>query len=201
MARSRTWNTLMILAAAATIPAWTACPASSTPGSTSNPDVQAVEDAQPGEAAEEPGPAPDFGPLADGAVCAPGATQCVGTNYLQCKSDGSDWTVTICGTGTSCTRTGCSETLCHPNIPECDEGGKVIVCLPDGSGWGTPAACKADQVCKAGQCLPTACSAGSKECTQTALLVCQGDPPAWVEVPCGKDQVCFKGDCVDCFSD
>ena len=31
--------------------------------------------------------------IPDGMVCLPGTTKCMGSNFLQCKDDGSDWTV------------------------------------------------------------------------------------------------------------
>ncbi|MBM4396523.1 MAG: putative Ig domain-containing protein [Deltaproteobacteria bacterium] len=156
---------------------------------------------QVGPERTDPGePRPDL-PIPDGAICAPGATQCVGTNFLKCKADGSDWEVTKCEAGQACTRDGCGTAKCHAGIPECDAQGNVVVCLPDGSGLGAPAPCPKDTICKAGQCIPKACVPGAVQCTTTALLTCAGDPPAWVETPCGEGMVCFKGECIECFAD
>ena len=34
--------------------------------------------------------------IPDGAVCVPGHTQCVGTNFMTCNGEGSDWTSVRC---------------------------------------------------------------------------------------------------------
>ncbi len=137
--------------------------------------------------------------IPDGAVCVPGHTQCVGTNFLTCKSDGSDWLFVKCDTGTVCTATGCAESMCPANEAKCDADGKVVVCLPNGSGYGAPVACDADQVCKGGQCLAKACTEGDTKCTQTSVIACKNG--AWVENACTANQVCFQGECIDCFTD
>lgn len=137
----------------------------------------------------------------EGAECQPGATQCVGTNFLKCRDDGSDWDVTRCEEGQKCTPQGCAKAACLAGIPKCDDNGNVVVCLPDGSGYGPPAPCPQGQECKAGRCLPGICKEGTVECAQNSLLVCKGTPPKWVEIPCAEGQVCFKGECMECFDD
>jgi hypothetical protein len=165
------------------------------------PDVSAdaVEDAadvEPGDAVEEA--RPDVA-IPDGAICAPGHSQCIGSNFMTCNAQGSDWMVVVCEKGTTCTATGCAEKACSPNQAKCDDAGKVVVCKPDGTAWGAPTACADDQVCKGGQCLPKACAEGTTKCTTTAVIACKDG--AWVETPCGTNEVCFQGDCVECFDD
>jgi len=135
----------------------------------------------------------------DGAICSPRATQCVGSHFLTCNPDGKDWTITTCEPGTTCTPDGCVATVCRPNQADCDEQGRVIVCRPDGSGWGVPSPCGASEVCLGGMCIAKTCTDGEQMCAQTSILVCQGG--TWVEVPCQPGQICFKGNCIECFSD
>lgn len=143
----------------------------------------------------------DPGERPDGATCTPGETQCVGTNFLECTEDGSDWIVTICERGTMCTSTGCEEAVCAPNSVACDDDGRMVVCKADGSGFGAPIDCPDGYECIGGQCLTSTCTPGSKECTPTSILSCEGEPPTWVEIPCATNEICFKGECVDCFTD
>jgi hypothetical protein len=137
----------------------------------------------------------------EGATCTPGATQCVGNNFLKCNTHGMDWTVVVCDRGTTCTSSGCLETTCSPNTPACDDEGRMVVCLPDGSAFSAPIECPEGYLCQAGQCLPAICTPGTMECSQTSILICDGDPPTWREQPCSEGEICFKGDCVDCFTD
>jgi len=137
--------------------------------------------------------------VADGLVCAPGSSQCIGSNFLRCNDKGTDWEVTTCGPGTRCTKDGCIQTACMPNNARCNDQGLVEVCLPDGSGYGKPTNCPKGTVCKSGLCVPERCTEGEKTCTQTSILVCKDG--AWVEEPCREGQICFKENCIDCFSD
>ncbi len=144
----------------------------------------------------------DLGPIPDGYVCRPGAGKCLGSNFMLCKNDGSDWTVTACTDGSECTDAGCKTTGgCTANQASCDGLGRVIICLPDGTGYGSPTACLEGYTCHAGKCVASICTPGQTDCTQTDLLTCQGDPPAWVETPCSDNRICFKGACVECFTD
>lgn len=156
------------------------------PGDVSRPDVPVEPDV----------------PLPDGALCRPGQTQCLGSNFMRCKADGSDFEVTPCTGGKACTLEGCqAPTTCSPNVARCNDQGAVEVCLPDGSGYGPATACEDGYTCQGGRCVATICTPGQTECTQTSLLTCQGNPPAWKEEPCGEQQICFRGRCIDCFSD
>ncbi len=170
-----------------------ACGGSSTAPGLNPSDVVADGEVSGGDAAQEVAPAPD------GAVCTPGATQCVGSHFLRCNEDGSDWDIETCPPGTACTLQGCAATVCRPNQAECDDDGLVIVCLPDGSGWGTPTPCKTGEVCLAGMCIAKTCAEGEQMCSQTSILACQNG--SWVEIPCEEGQICFKGGCIECFSD
>jgi len=139
------------------------------------------------------------GGLPDGLLCRPGSTQCIGSNFLRCNEKGTDWEVTTCGPGTRCTKEGCVQTACVPNNARCNEQGLVEVCLPDGSGYGNPTPCAPGTVCKSGLCMPEDCQEGEKTCTQTSILVCKNG--VWIEEPCREGQICFKENCIDCFSD
>jgi len=55
-------------------------------------------------------------------------------------------------------------------------------------------------ICRAGQCIREGCKDNETLCVQNVLLVCEGSPTAWVEYPCDASQLCFQGECVDCFS-
>lgn len=144
----------------------------------------------------------DLAPIPDGAVCRPGSTKCMGSNFTKCKPDGSDWVLTACKDAKSCTIDGCqNDAACTPYEASCDAQGRVVVCLADGSALGQPIACADGYACRAGKCVAQICTPGQTDCTQTALLVCQGEPPAWTETACGEGKVCFKGACVECFTD
>ncbi|MBL6975488.1 MAG: hypothetical protein ISR64_07145 [Deltaproteobacteria bacterium] len=43
----------------------------------------------------------------DGMLCLPGSTKCMGSVFLVCKADGSDWISIACEAGTTCTTDGC----------------------------------------------------------------------------------------------
>lgn len=137
--------------------------------------------------------------LADGMICAPGDTQCFGSNFLECSTDGMDWISTPCEAGASCTPEGCMETECVPNERACDENGKAVICLPDGSGWGAPTECEEGWFCAGGQCVEEACLDGEKKCAGSILLLCTDG--SWTENPCGEGWICFKEQCVECFAD
>ncbi len=146
----------------------------------------------------------DQGPLPDGAICRPNAGKCEGSIFLQCNADGSDWIATPCTEGQTCTETGCEGAgTCTPNAVDCDAQGRVIVCLADGSKFGAPIACEDGYTCKAGKCVAMICTPGQTDCTSTHLLTCEGTPPDthWVETECSGDEICFKGACVECFTD
>lgn len=177
-----------------------ACPGGSTP--LPNPsDLSATETTETTGDDDVPADSttPDSAPPPDGTLCTPGTTQCIGSHFLTCKADGSDWEIETCLPGTACTPQGCTATVCRPNQAECTEDGLVIVCRPDGSGYGDPSPCKASEVCLAGMCIAKTCSEGEQTCSQTSLLVCQNG--TWVEFPCQEGQICFKGNCIECFSD
>lgn len=138
--------------------------------------------------------------LPAGTICVPAATQCVGSNFLVCDADGEDWSVTVCPTGEFCTSTGCGVTACPPNEAACDGEIAVKVCRPDGSGYGASTPCSGIQTCRAGQCIRKECKEGENLCVKNVLLVCEGEPVQWTEYPCGPKELCFQGDCVECFS-
>ncbi|NOZ00790.1 MAG: hypothetical protein GXP54_02745 [Deltaproteobacteria bacterium] len=70
------------------------------------PDV--TQDVEPPDlSVPDTTPAPKDTSLQDGMVCRPGDTQCVGSVFLACLDDGSDWDSTNCPTGTTCTLNGC----------------------------------------------------------------------------------------------
>lgn len=137
--------------------------------------------------------------LPEGMICVPGHSQCIGSNFMTCNSSGTDWTVITCAKGTTCTPSGCRETTCSPNTSKCDENGMVVTCKPDGTSWSAPVPCGQDQVCKGGKCLNKACPDGEVSCTQNSILTCKDG--AWVETPCKENEVCFKGECIECFVD
>lgn len=139
------------------------------------------------------------GAIPDGAICVPETTQCIGSHFLKCNEKGTDWSVTTCEAGTYCTPDGCKATKCQPNQAECDKDGNVVVCLPDGSGFGEPTPCKEDEVCAGGMCLKAQCIEGEKQCAQTSILECKGGK--WTETPCQEGQICFKASCIECFTD
>lgn len=175
---------------------WLACPGGATTG---QPNVQDVtlDNTQP--PSDSNPPTPDLGPLPDGATCFPGQTQCVGSHFLTCNETGTDWTIETCLPGTTCTPQGCVATLCQPNQATCDEQGFVVLCLPDGSGYGEPTPCNENHVCVAGLCVPKACKEGDVTCAQKSVLICESG--RWREEPCQEGQICFKGGCIECFSD
>lgn len=150
------------------------------------------------EAAMEDNPVGDF-VLVDGAICLPGTTQCFGSNFLECSEDGTDWISTPCEEGASCTPEGCQETECPPNEPACDEDGNAVVCLPDGSGWGPPKECEEGSFCTDGLCIKEACNSGDRQCAGSTLLDCVDGE--WIGTPCDEGWICFKEQCVECFSD
>jgi len=139
--------------------------------------------------------------IQDGMTCVPGKTQCIGSNFLTCKSDGSDWDSETCQDGTHCTLKGCVATECRPGQSQCDKDGNVQVCKPDGSGWGDAAACKNGETCVAGQCVSKDCKAGDKKCIGNELATCNQAGDGWDTEDCGKDKVCFQDRCVECFED
>lgn len=143
----------------------------------------------------------DVTTMQDGMICAPGTTQCVGSNFLTCKSDGSDWTSKTCEDGMHCTVKGCVATECRPGQSRCDKDGKVQVCKPDGSGWGDAAACESGKACVGGQCISKECKAGSKKCVGNTLVTCNDKGDGWKSEDCGKTKVCFQANCVECFED
>ncbi len=139
--------------------------------------------------------------LKDGMICIPGTTQCVGSNFLTCNDEGSDWNVETCKDGTNCTTNGCVATECNPGQSRCDSDGKVQVCKPDGSGWGAAAACEKGKVCVGGQCLAKSCTPGDKKCIGNNLVQCNKQGDGWDSENCGKNKVCFQAKCVECFTD
>lgn len=193
--RSRKGVRKQVLLVVTTAGLW-ACPGGSTAPNV-NPADATLDVSGEDATTLDPGLADLMPP--DGAVCVPGTTQCVGSHLLTCKDDGSDWEIETCLPGTACTPQGCIATVCRPNQAECNDDGLVIVCLPDGSGYGPPTPCKADEVCLAGMCIAKACQEGEQTCAQTSLLVCQNG--SWVEFPCQEGQICFKGGCIECFAD
>jgi hypothetical protein len=140
--------------------------------------------------------------LPDGSVCSPGTVQCLGAMLETCAADGSSWGSVTCGAGTTCTTKGCqANPACKPGTVTCDAQGRLQTCLDDGSGNGPGVDCPGGGTCAGGTCVTPTCTAGDTQCTTTALLVCAGTPPAWTTHACGAKQVCFQGDCVDCFND
>ncbi len=167
------------------------CPGASSPGL--GPMDLPQDGLSAGEVATEATPIPD------GGICAPASTQCVGSHFLRCNSEGSDWEIETCLPGTSCTPNGCVATVCRPNQAECNDDGLVVVCRPDGSGYGPPTPCESTEVCLAGMCIARTCVEGEQTCAQTSILACQNG--GWVEYPCQPGQICFKNACIECFSD
>jgi hypothetical protein len=170
--------------------------------STDTLPADAQLDVNTGDVAADTAVDPDLGPIPDGYLCRPGVGKCLGSNFMLCKNDGSDWTVTACTDGAECTVEGCKTTgNCTANAASCDDLGRLIVCIADGTGYGSPTECLEGYTCHAGKCVAAICSPGQTDCTQTHLLTCEGNPPAWSETPCSDNRICFKGACVECFTD
>ena len=130
-------RTRVLLAASAMV-AMAGCPGSSSP----RMDVTGAEevDAAAGE----------LPPMQDGWNCRPGDTKCMGSNFLVCNQDGSDWDSTACGAGATCTTSGCSGWTCRPGDAKC-MGSNFLVCKQDGSDW-VSSNCGAGTTCTASGC-------------------------------------------------
>ena len=139
--------------------------------------------------------------ISEGMVCAPGATKCMGSIFLTCKSDGSDWDGKPCADGTKCTAKGCVATECQVGQSRCDADGNIQVCKSDGSGWDDPVACPTGKECIGGQCIAQSCTAGDHKCIGNFLATCNADGNGWKSEDCGENKVCFQGNCIECFND
>lgn len=77
-------------------------------GSDGSPGLEGDAQVEPGvdvPMVDNPG-AVDL-PVPEGMLCVPGSTKCLGSNFIVCKVDGSDWISISCEAGTQCTADGC----------------------------------------------------------------------------------------------
>ncbi|HAN30986.1 MAG TPA: hypothetical protein DCQ06_05260 [Myxococcales bacterium] len=141
----------------------------------------------------------DTGPVK--SLCSDDEQRCYDNALLTCGPEGKSWTVGWCGQSKTCTTdngsAGCKAVKCERNARICD-GKKVLQCPADGLDEpSTVESCKSGQHCMFGQCVTTACEAGTKLCGWRAVLSCNGG--SWESVKCKADQRCDPDSvtCVD----
>ncbi|MCO4762742.1 MAG: hypothetical protein KC502_14610, partial [Myxococcales bacterium] len=128
--------------------------------------------------------------------CEPGALTCLGwTTIGKCKSDGSGYTSTDCGSKSVCEGSQCKTKICAPNEKFCD-GTTAKLCDTVGVNESVIADCKSTGTqCVKGACVKAVCTDGQKNCSAdfTAIELCVKG--AWVPTPCAKGQACTASAC------
>lgn len=139
--------------------------------------------------------------LPDGAICEVGAKRCVNDKLLTCTEGGFAWYVEDCAEDEACIKDACVKQACKPYITKCADEKGIVMCLPDGLGYGEPVPCKEDESCIGGICVAKTCLKGDKECTTNSILTCKDDGNGWLEEPCGNGKICYKNQCIECIDD
>ena len=141
-------------------------------------------------------------PSAVDTFCVVGDKACAGNYLAECADEGKAWKLTFCGESKSCI--GGANPACKPVICVGGKGArtcssnKVMQCEPDGVEEAYAAkTCASDETCKAGSCVPAACSSGVEQCGWGALLTCESG--AWQASKCASQQFCdtTKLACID----
>ena len=95
-----------------------------------------------------------------------------------------------------CRNRDCVLDVCVPGKGSCD-GSVAVVCLDDGSGYGNPVTCGAEQYCDDGVCSDWLCSPDSVYCEGNIVKTCDAKGSSFVsEVDCSEAAVCVDDVCV-----
>ncbi len=88
----------------------------------------------------------------------------------------------------------CRLDACAPGAAVC-VGNFVLVCVANGSGWGTPTDCPEASTCKDGACIPDGgCEPGLSYCANdNTRRVCAESGLAWNDIPCPDGEHCEAG--------
>ncbi|MCO4760394.1 MAG: hypothetical protein KC502_02745 [Myxococcales bacterium] len=126
------------------------------------------------------------------SLCTGTEQKCDGNALLTCADEGKAWTVGWCGESKTCTSSagnpGCAGVKCERASRSCS-GQKVVQCPDDGLEEAAPVeTCTSKQHCMAGQCVTTACTAGTKLCGWKTVLSCDGG--SWNSVKCKSSERC-----------
>lgn len=118
----------------------------------------------------------------------PGST-CLGRIVRTCSDDGTKYNYELCFNGL-CRDGLCQSAPCtEPEAASCVGPTTKRMCLPTMAAE-TEIECEAGNVCVAGACVSSTCSANAKACGWKAALVCAADGSGWQNTACGENQYC-----------
>ena len=139
-------------------------------------------------------------------TCAAGKAECVDASKQRvCKSNGSGWTETVCGSGQTCEGNLCGGAICLAGDAKCEDG-KAMTCKADGLAW-AEVPCAEEDVCVVSggksACKPVVCVPKDMSCDGQLAMVCGGKgTEITVQDDCskaggdGKPRICVGGQCV-----
>jgi len=119
-------------------------------------------------------------------VCEPGTARCDDkTNILySCSANGTSESLTACSFGQFCDADAksCKLQVCVPKAPACVDN-VPSVCNDLGSGYDPGKACKANEVCDSGGCLPLVCDPSDQYCGDDGnAYYCNGNGTATTRI-------------------
>lgn len=110
-------------------------------------------------------------------VCTPGVRRCEESALFECSGDGTRWIwLQTCLSGCDASTTQCKSPVCTPFEAKCGGGDEAVVetCDPRGAGW-VSTACRPEEVCSQGRCLPTVCTTIGEGDSAVRQRRCKGD--------------------------
>ncbi len=116
-------------------------------------------------------------------------SECLGRIVRNCNEDGTEFRYELCFAGL-CKNGLCQSAPCtEPEASTCVGPTTRRMCLPSMAAE-TQIECDAGDVCIAGACVSSTCTANTKGCGWKAKLVCAADGSGWKNTPCGDNQYC-----------